>query len=55
MRHQFEIIARSRHSGTTTRLRYWSIREALSVERAYHDLGFDTFIQPLITTDKDAA
>lgn len=51
--YRFEVTAVAKTKGAVpVRLRYWSIREALSVERAYHNMGYKTRIGPL---QRDAA
>lgn len=57
MFYRFEITAVAKTKGAVpVRLKYWSLREALSVERAYHNMGYDVYIRPLGTVpDRDAA
>lgn len=46
--YRFEVTAVAKAKGAVpVRLRYWSVREALSVERAYHNMGYKTSIRPL--------
>lgn len=45
--YRFEVTAVAKVKGAVpVRLRYWSVREALSVERAFHNMGYDVSIRP---------
>lgn len=57
MFYRYEIIAVAKTKGAApVRLKYWSLREALSVERAYHNMGYEVYIRPLgVLPDQDAA
>lgn len=53
MNYRFEVVAVAKTKGAVpVRLRYWSVREALSVERAYHNMGYEVSIAPI---QRDAA